>query len=442
MLGRDRANHRLGSVTILVVSALACSGSEAATERWYFQTGVSYFETMDEIRSNAAIIYTQQYGDDGIPFTGDPNEKTTCGLNRGELYPEQDPFCDPRPDDLVAREPTVGGSFGLDVAAGFVVTPRFALQLNAGWARSDAPQVDVFLEETFPVANDFGRYVNLRDRSASFPADTGMITRVPVSLSGVIRFPTDGSLSLHAGAGGGYLFTDIEVDEEVGSLNERLASLRIKSIGDERGTDFTPGGFRDTFLQDEGRIALGREVSVESESGWFWHLTAGIEYRMTPTLGIVFDARYVVTSSTLAIEIGDEDQIDLITLPEVLFRPDGSLKIFSPDANAPNPFCGGLRGVPYGCIDADIDTRVNPEGQRAGFPDPLPGVTCPANGDFDVDGQIDSCYAKGIVAPSGRTAPVGFWVVQGGTVDLDYFSVGLMLRVHLPSGNGGESPPQ
>jgi len=92
-----------------------------------------------------------------------------------------------------------------------------------------------------------------------------------------------------------------------------------------------------------------------------------------------------------------------------------------------------VRGPAHGCIDSPLDQRVNPEEPKAGFPRPLPGFTCPANGDFDGNLQMDSCYPKGLVAPSGRSAPVGFWVVQGGDVDLDYFSVGLALRIELPS---------
>ena len=141
MLCVKRAEKESDSrILFLVAAALTlafCAEVEAAG-RWYFQGGVSYSSTSDEIGSNAAIIYTQQFGDDGIPFTGDPNERTTCALNRGYLYPEQDPFCDPRPDDLLARAPSIEDTFGLSVAAGFLVTPRFAIQLDAGWVEADA----------------------------------------------------------------------------------------------------------------------------------------------------------------------------------------------------------------------------------------------------------------------------------------------------------------
>ena len=446
MLDTKHANHRPGLrfvyLAVVAVAWAASPETEAAARRWYFQAGVSYFEAMDEIRSNAAIIYTQQYGDDGIPFTGDPNEKTACTLNRGDFYPDQDPFCDPRPDDLVAREPSMEETFGFDLAVGFLVAPRFALQLNAGLVESEAPEVDVYLEETIPVANAAGLYSRLVDRTVSSPTATGTLRQVPVSISGIVRFLPGRALNLYAGAGAGYLFTDTDVDEDLVALNAQLESLRIRKIGDEIGTDLSPGGFKDTIIEFEGRMPFEYPLSVEAEDGWFWQLTGGLEYRMTDALGIVIDARYVQASQALEISLAGHDQIDLVTLPGVLFRPDGSLRIFSPDANAPNPLCGGLRGAPYGCIDADINTRVNPEGMRAGFPDPLPGVTCPANGDFDINGLMDTCFTKGLISPSGQTAPTAIWAIQGGEADLDFFSVGLSLRVYLPSRGHGGTPPQ
>ena len=61
----------------------------------------------------------------------------------------------------------------------------------------------------------------------------------------------------------------------------------------------------------------------------------------------------------------------------------------------------------------------------------LEGNTCPAFGDFNRDGQLDVCYRNDLVSPSGVTRSTGFWIVQGGSIELTTISVAIGMRIHL-----------
>src|SRR5262249_10337033 len=118
---------RLGTMLAMVLAGIALTPPAHAEDlkgKWYFGGNLSFLSTTDSIRSNAGIIIGS-LGDDGIPFTGDPNEDEGCvafsNSNR--------PFCDPRPDDLLAREASVEETFKYDLTAGFGVTSWLNLQL-------------------------------------------------------------------------------------------------------------------------------------------------------------------------------------------------------------------------------------------------------------------------------------------------------------------------
>src|SRR5262249_20192393 len=113
--------------------------------RWYAGGHLSFLSTTDGIRSNAEIILGP-FGDDGVPFTGDPNEQLNCSLSVT--------FCDPRPNDLLGRESSIEETFAYDLTAGFGFTKRLSLQLDAAYFKGDVGPVQVFLSDHFPVATN------------------------------------------------------------------------------------------------------------------------------------------------------------------------------------------------------------------------------------------------------------------------------------------------
>lgn len=415
----------LGLVTALVgLSLWAPVQAEDLKGKYYLGGNLSFLSTTDDIRSNSAIIFSHQFGDDGIPFTGDPNELQGCSRTGTPSF-TNDPFCDPRPDDLLARETAIEETFKLDLTGGFGLTSWLSLQVDASYFKADVGPIDVFLRDAFPVSSNPlnpTALTTLRDRETVIPVQAGKITEIPVSLTGVVRFRKDSPLNPYIGVGAGMIFAEMDVGEDVASLNSRLASMRVRFVGNERGNDIP--GLRGTQPQSaDGRVPFTYPVSVKVEDAFEWHLIGGAEYFLNDRISLVFDARYSFADQNLLIEMAGEDQVNLIIYPEPMFRQDGSLKVFNARAEAPNTLCSEAGPNAIGCAGAGPFARVNPHSNQR--------FTCPTVGDFDDDGRVDQCYNILNASPRGVTQPSGMVVVQGGKIDLTGFAVAIGARFHF-----------
>ncbi|MFQ5702234.1 MAG: hypothetical protein ACE5HU_10365, partial [Acidobacteriota bacterium] len=436
-----RASHRL-SILHLVILAVALEAGPGCIllqarppeHRWYLGGGVSILSTIDDIRNNAGIIFTEDFGDDGVPFTGDLNELTACPSNFGDLFPVQNPFCDPRPDDLLARDSMIQDGLKYDLTVGYQLTQRIGVQVDASRYTGEVGPIDVFKSRTFPPIAPNGFPARLTDVNQSTPIAAGDLTETSLSLTGIIRFRNQESLRPYLGIGGGVIFTDLDVnDDGIAQVKSSLDSLRVRGIGDEFGMDLTPPIFNGTFIREDGLVPFELPLTVEVDDTIEWHLTGGLEYFFNDRFSLVFDARYIVANQDVVIDLGGQDQLDVFFWPPELFHPDGSLKVFINAPITPNPPCG-FDEFKFGCFGKEPNDRVNPEGTHFNPRDPanpLPGVKCPAFGDFDNNGQQDVCYKFGQTSPSGQSLPTGSAVVQGGSIKLTAFSVGFGLRFHL-----------
>ena len=369
------------------------------------------------------------YGDDGIPFTGDPNEVTACTTLVPGYYPDVDPFCDPRTDDLLEREGTVDDSFGFFVFAGFDVTRMFRIALDAAWYRSDVGPIDVYSAETYPFFFQ-NNVIALQDRDFSEPIGAGELTQIPITLTGLVRFRTDSDFRPYVGVGGGVILTEFERDEDVDALVDRLETLRIRGFANEKGRNVTPVESQSDFEFNGGRLRFGDDVTIEAEDAWEWHLTAGLEYAINPRFSLTFDARYLFADQEVSITIMGEDQLDIFTWPDEIFHPNGALAVFSAAGVAPNPFCIETAGRGYGCGGAPAGKRVTPSEGPNGNGVNGPPFTCPGRADFDANGTRDWCYRSDLKSPLGRDI-LGMWVVQGGTIELSGWAFGIGMRVHI-----------
>jgi len=439
---------RPGPVVFFLVAAFigAAFTTSATAEdlkgKWYFGGNLSYLSTTDGIRSNAAIIFTNDFGDDGIPFTGDPNELQGCDdRGSGAFFPASNPFCDPRPDDQLARESTIEETFRLEATAGYGLTSWLNLQLDASYFKGRVGPVDAYIRETYPINTDITdptKLTTMFDKDTTIPTQAGELTEIPVSLTGIVRFRKDSPLNPYIGAGIGMIFVDMNLSGDVTDLNAILASLRVRGVGNQFGKDITPVTYGGAIKED-GRIPMLWPVNVQVDDAFEWHLVGGAEYFFNDRWSMVFDARYTFADQQVEITMGGLDQVDFITYARQLFRPDGSLRVFVNAPQAPNPLCSEANaGLPAGVYAVNCDPnkgtvlptqRVNPEGQQ----DPMAPFKCPNVGDFDKNGSIDQCYSKGGIAPSGSgvKTPDGFVVVQGGSIDLTAFSVAVGMRWHF-----------
>jgi opacity protein-like surface antigen len=398
--------------------------------KWYLGGNISFLSTFDDIRSNSNVIIGN-FGDDGIPFTGDPNEDQGC---LDQSVESNSPFCDPRPDDLLSRESAIEETFRFEVTAGYGMTSWLSLQFDASYFEGDVGPIDTFVRQPFlgsNLPNNPPGFVGLEERT--IPIQAGTITEIPVSLSGVIRFRKDSPLNPYVMIGAGMLFAEMDVSGDVGDLNARLDAARIRFARNEYNETLTPPEFQGENV--DGTVPLLWPVNVNVEDAFEWHLGAGAEYFFNERFSMIFDARYMFANQSVNITLGGEDQVDYIIYSENYFRNDGSLKFFVNTAEAPNTACsdavsrnadGSIAVDPNG-IALDFGKGCSPRGDDA----PGARVDCDSTaaggspGDFDNSGSIafdpDVCYKKNLYQADGAGAdrPDGIFVVQGGKIDLD-----------------------
>src|SRR5437867_6757158 len=158
--------------------------------------------------------------------------------------------------------------------------------------------------------------------------------------------------------------------------------MRIRVLESQFGKNITPPSYHDPL--DDAHYPLTDAVTVELSDATEWHLTGGAELMLSSRLGVVFDARFMFTPGAIRFDVSGHDQVDLLIWSEKIYRPDGTVRIFSPDPVAPNPLCFDDMYYGLGCDHLTMqpgDARVNPEAIN-----PLTGAPyfkCPTLGDFD-----------------------------------------------------------
>ncbi len=433
---------------LLLVAFSAGVRAEDLKGRWYFGGNLGFLSTTDDIRSNAAIQITDP-GDDGIPFTGDLNEVQGCPTS---ISQQPGFYCDPRPDDLLVRENTIEESFKLDLTAGFGLTDWLSLQFDAAYFKGTVGPVDAFLREVVPDLNEgvvppgVPRFNSFIDREQSIPVDGGELTEIPVSLSGVFRFRKDSPLNPYVGAGLGIIFTEFDRSGGIDDLNLRLSRLHIRGVQDEVGNQILAEADPAT-----GEFIFDRFVTIDVDDAFEWHLMGGMEYFVNDRFSVVFDARYMFADTSVSIDLGGIDQVNLLINSESLYRANGTQRLFQENAGTANPFCRNL-------IAAGVDPNIivrNLPATKSGCPElDSPAfnsarLVCNPSSDagpIDIDGldsngqparqgatgADDFCFKMNLSASDrGLATPQGLFIVQGGKIDLTGFSVAVGVRFHF-----------
>jgi opacity protein-like surface antigen len=404
-------------VALALAAGMGFALAEDVKGKVYFGANLAVLITSDNIRSNAALIIAP-LGNDGAPFTGDKGEIVSCDTGRSDV------FCDPRPDNLLSRQTQIQQTLKLDGHIGYGLTSNFSIQLDTGYYKGDVTNFDVFTRKVVPFStspvdpqtatdpclklgenNPFGgpcQFFNARTKNLSQPIKAGQVTEVPLIVNGIVRFRKDSNFNPYIGAGVGYLFTGLTESHSVGQLNARLEKLHLITATDEFGDNFgkiltTPDG--------DGNAIFNLPASVKIDQGFEWQVVGGGEYFFNDRLSLVFDARYVVSGQQVTISMNGQDQVNLTSYTEDLFRPDGSLKIFIASDTPPNPVIDpNASSSRYVC-----DFRTSPP--------PL---------DYDGKSGVDGCYGG-----PGFVNPTETIVVQGGRIRLSNFNFGFGIRFHF-----------
>jgi opacity protein-like surface antigen len=318
------------------------------------------------------------------------------------ITPNAEEEFDFRPDDYISRETAIEDTISYSLSAGFGMTERFTLQVEVGWFEGEIGKIDTYLEDTFPLENPFNPAVYIDTRQTTESITAGTVTEIPVTLSGVVRFLTDGPFNPYVGAGAGMVFTQIDALDDIVALNDRLDAMRVRAVLDERGNDLTPREF--FALRGSGRVPLTHPMTVEVDDAIGFHLMTGLEYFPTDRISIVADLRYTFLDQEVRIDLEGEDEVIFDHFSEVVFRDDGSVKYFRNSPSAPNPM-------------------VDPNDPTKG----LVGCVANSRGDFDKDGHTDDvCYNTNL----GNA--LGNFLVQGGEINLSGFTAQIGMRFHLP----------
>lgn len=422
----------VGVWAVTALLAFLSFSSPASAEdikgKFYLGGGIGLLTTPDYVRNNAALIVAP-LGADGAPFTGDKGEVVSCSSTRTDV------FCDPRPDDLIARETQLEQGLHGNLTFGYGVTSTLAVELSAGYYKGSIHNLDVYTTKIVPFsANPLdpclqvdpnGQPCNLRNlHKIDFkqPITAGEVTEMPIELNAVMRFRKDSNLNPYLGAGVGYLMTDLKVDDSVAKLNKRFSTLHLQYTTDEFGPNF---GRVLSPVDNNGNSPFTHPLKVTIDDGLQWQIMGGADYFINDRISFHFEAKYVIAkvlpwsgsdnTHQIVMSFGGEDQIDLTGFPEDMFRKDGSVRIFVKSGTAPNPI------DPNTLQRYDCDSNGDGVVTDADF-----GST--ALRDFDHNGIPDLCFNP---APGVIGSPTQTIVAQGGSIDLTNYTFGFGIKFHF-----------
>jgi len=303
--------HRL---TPLLLAGLAAGAAfvtplraEDTKGKWQFGFGLSYMATTDYIRSNSDIaIASSTAGEhEGLPSVTSVDE---------------------RPDENMLNQPTVHDDFRFDFNASYGLTRWLALELAAGYMKSDVGNIEFFFKDaTINYGGNFpssapavcgpdrnapcSRY-NINTPSSpttnSF-VPVGSLTEIPLQLSGLVRFRPESPLDPYVGLGIGYLFTDLQQGEEFQRRGQGIAELTVSTEVAGEYTDVS----RPTRVSNSG-FSVGA-MQAEVTSDFSWHAVAGVDYFVNDHFSIYVDARYTWTDAAVNITVDGAHQVLLAT---------------------------------------------------------------------------------------------------------------------------------
>jgi opacity protein-like surface antigen len=310
--------------------------AEDTRHKWQLGGGISYFSTIDDIRSNSTTAYAPV----------DPTQG-------GGLAPIL--FSDPRPDANELNQPTIQDGWKLDFNASFGFTRWFALEIGASYFQGPVGNIEFYTEDRSLPVNLTPTLQNPPDGSANCLVVTclamsgstdssvnikngflpvGQLTEVPVQLSGIVRFRPESPFDPYVGGGIGYIFTGLDTSQSdigtpvtlsastIAGDNRRVTmrnfddvqaytnGLIVKSIGSgARNIQTFPLTQEDlTQIEQAGGTPItGLTATVNSAPEF--HLMGGVDYYFTNHFSLYIDGRYTWAQSNVEVRIDKQTQI-------------------------------------------------------------------------------------------------------------------------------------
>ncbi|MEE9219139.1 MAG: hypothetical protein V3U98_08725 [Acidobacteriota bacterium] len=328
------------SRTVLVLTCLLCAvpGAVRAEDergRWSFGFGLSVQSTLDDIRSNAGVFFSEELRG------GDPD---------GDFSNDRVTLFDRRQDDLLGRSTKIEEKQRLEFSAAYGLTSWLSLQLDVGLYEADVAPLDVFtLKERWSQV--VGETVSLFEQvteEISEPFTVGSLRQIPISLNAVVRFRKDSPFNPFLGVGVGYMFNDIETGGSFEDLNRRILRgfnrVMLELVGGDEtllNTQEITQGFINVEIQnssagltpeflykvdctqigtgqtgivntctendnDPRRLAaLPTQPFIKTAGGdsFFWQVSVGADYHFHARGAAYVAARYLVTDAQVSVTI-------------------------------------------------------------------------------------------------------------------------------------------
>lgn len=319
---------------LLLVSSRV--GAEDTKKKWQLGGGISYWSTIDDIRSNSTTAYA-------------PVDPTQAG-NLPAIV-----FSDPRPDANELNQPTIQDGWKLDFNASFGFTRWFALEIGASYFQGPVGNIEFYTEDRHLPVNLTITSQDPADGSADCDIVTcfamsgstdpstivrngfvpvGEITEVPLQLSGIVRFRPESPFDPYVGGGIGYIFTGLDTSQSdigtpvtlststIAGENRRVVmknfddvqaytnGLLVRSIqSGARAIQTFPLTLDDIAEVDTfgGTPITGLTATVNSAPEF--HLMGGVDYYFTSHFSLYIDGRYTWAQSKVEVRIDGQNQI-------------------------------------------------------------------------------------------------------------------------------------
>lgn len=254
-----------GRLLLCVVAgfgALTESAAEDVARRFRLAVQVGGHNALDEVRNDSA---------NAMLITDDS----------GAII---DQFLDPRSDTSALGTLEIRPGNLVTLSAQYAVTSFFILEASVGQENTEIGDIEV--HEVMSGT--------LRRFSA------GDLTRIPIQLTGIVRFRPSASFNPFVGVGIGYSTVDFnlstELDELSVNMSNSIGGRGLLSTVNAGGLAYPCGGCPSAGLSG---------VSVATPDSLEWHLSAGAEYSFGQHWALFVDLRYVFAERTFGIEFND-----------------------------------------------------------------------------------------------------------------------------------------
>ena len=295
--------------------------AEDTKGKWQFGFGLSYYSTVDYIRSNADIARAGGVvGENGLPAVDN---------------------VDDRPDINILNQPSIKDKFKLDLSASYGLTRWLALEAAVGYMQAPVGNIEFYL-------NDKMQQVQVSDRPSGLPLcgptvdqkcsdvsdpslnedihntflPVGTITEIPVHLSGLVRFRPESPFDPYIGLGVGYIQTHMSTSDQ---FNERSSEVTSRLITADCEGDYTVNSCPQTTDVDKNGNPLwhpgqpfkrpvpfhATPLSATVRSSFEWHAVGGVDYYINEKMSFYVDARYTWTGGAVHITTDGQPQVNL-----------------------------------------------------------------------------------------------------------------------------------